>query len=374
MKRLMLMFAAVGLLCVLSACQTEVEVSAGSSGETEEEEKDERLPVEVAAVETGTIESVVRSSANLEAEAKVQVFAKTANRSAELLVEEGDRVERDQLLLRLEDEEQTIRLAKAKASLAKSERDFARTKDLFEKELVTSQEYNNASFDLEQAQLEVEEAEQSLRYTRVLAPISGTITQRMVNLGDMVNTGSPVFEIVDIASTVARVYLPEKHLSTLAVGQKARLTAKALGDQQHAGSVRRIAPTVDARTGTVKVTVGVDEIGNLRPGMYVDVSLVLATHEDVVLLPKRALVYDNDQIFVYRLTEDGEDLIAERVLVDVVLTDRDYVEPRGGIEHDDKIIVAGQTGLKNGSKVRLLGSEAPGAELNETSRTADVTP
>jgi len=373
MKRSFLLLFVCACVVFLVGCEDEESKVTDNDDETTEE-RDERLPVEVAEVTRGTIEAVVRSSANLEAEESVQVFAKTSGRAVSLLVEEGDQIVKDQVILRLEDEEQKIRLEKAEVRVAKAERDFARTDELYRKELVTSQEYNDATYDLEQAKLELAEAEQGLRYTKVLAPIGGTLTKRMVNLGDMVNTGSAIFEIVDFDSIVARVYLPEKHLATLRVGQRARLTTSALEGEATRGSVKRIAPTVDAKTGTVKVTVGVDDIGLLRPGMYVDVALVVATHEDVVLLPKRALVYDSDQVFVYRVAEKEDETVAERISVDIVLSDRDNIEPRGGISESDRIIVAGQTGLKDGSKIRLLGEEDSGARLEVASRTAEVTP
>ncbi|MDJ0841099.1 MAG: efflux RND transporter periplasmic adaptor subunit [Acidobacteriota bacterium] len=372
-KRVLLLAFLVSIFCLTNACKSDVNAEDEKAEAETEEPKDERVPVELAALERGTIEAVVRSSANLEAEQQVQVFARASNRSVELLVEEGERVKKGQLLLRLEDDEQKIQLAQAQARVNKAKREFKRTNDLYKKELVTSQEYNNADYELEQAGLELQTAEQNLRYTRIEAPISGTITQRMVNLGDMVQPGTALFEITDFDSIVARVYLPEKNLALLELNQRARISAKSMEDLEYEGKIIRIAPTVDARTGTVKVTVGMDDIGKMRPGMYVDVSLVLATHEEVVLIPKRALVYDNDQVFVFRHKEEnGEDLV-ERVLVDVLLTDRDHVEPKGGVEAGQKIVIAGHTGLKEGSKIRVLGEEVPGADLGATSATAEVT-
>jgi len=357
LKKHCLLLALLGFsLLLTTACSSDASAENGDK-KVETEEKDERVLVESVAIERGSIESTVRSSTNLEAEEKVEVFARASNRSTELLVEEGDKIVKGQVLLRLEDDAQKIDVAKARAQVQKAEKEFARTNDLYKKELVTVQEYNDKSYNLGQRQLELDQAEQNLAYTVVIAPISGTVTQRMVNLGDMVQTGRALFEIVNFDSIVARVYLPEKNLAQLKLGQAARLSSKALLGTHFEGGVKRIAPTVDARTGTVKVTVSVDQIGALCPGMYVDVELVMAIHDDAVLIPKRALVYDNDQVFVFRVVRGADKVTAERVPVEILLTDRDFVESASGVAFGDEIVIAGHTGLKAGSEIRVLGDE-----------------
>jgi len=205
----------------------------------------------------------------------------------------------------------------------------------------------------------MDDARRQLEYTEVRAPIAGTISARLVNLGDLVNVNQHLFDLVDFNSIVARVYLPEKELSSLAVGQPVRVTSTALPGVEFAGHVKRIAPVVESKTGTVKVTVGFTEVGQLRPGMYVEVAIVTATRDDALLISKRSLVYDADQIFAYRL---GTNRTVERVLVEPRLADRDNLEPARGFSEGDQLVVAGQTGLKDGASVRLPGDPDPEKE------------
>jgi len=336
---------------------------------SEEEVKDDRVPVEIGSVGRGPIEAVAVSSANLTAESQVKVFSRSTNLVAEMLVEEGDRVLLDQVLARLENETQKIQLAKAEARLAKAQKDFERYEDLFKKELITAQAFNETSYEREQAQLAVAEARQELSYTVIRAPISGTLTVRLVSLGDHVTVNQQLFEIVDFNSIVARVFLSEQNLARLALDQPARLSTSAVAGRAFAGKIRRISPVVDAGTGTVKVTVGVDEIGPLRPGMYVDVTLVMATHPDAILIPKRAMVYDGDQVFIYRLLDGAEPKVA-RILLEAALMDENFVEPESGFAEGDKIVLAGHTGLKDGARVRILGRTETGDSSAETSPAA----
>lgn len=318
--------------------------------------KDEAVPVEVAPLARGPIEAVLRYSTHLEAEEQVEVLAQASRQVRQLFAEEGRRVGRGQVLLRLQDEEQRTALAKVQSQLAKAEREHERQKKLFSLQLIPEQAFNETAYELEQLQLAREEARRQLGYTEVRAPISGTVTRRLVGVGDFVNLNQPLFELVDFDSIVARVHVPEKELGRLAPNQTVRIVAPALGGREFAGRVERLSPVVDPQSGTVKVTVDVPPQEGLRPGMYVDVALVTAVHPDALLVPKRALVYDHDQLFVYRLRPDGKHV--ERVRLVAKLEDRANVEPAGGLAAGDRLVVAGQAGLKQGAKVRLAGKGA----------------
>lgn len=325
----------------------------------EKDKKPEAIPVEVAELTRGPIEAVLRSSSNLEAEQSVKVFARTSNRVTELLVEEGDHVEKGQVLLRLLDDTQQTQFKQAQNNLEKARKEAVRQQALYEDNLISEKVYTDFQYELKQLELALEDAQRELEYTEVKAPIAGTITSRLVNLGDLVNRNQHLFDLVDFDSIVARVYLPEKELPSLEVGQTARVTSTAVPDEEFIGYVKRIAPVVEARTGTVKVTIGFKEPGRLRPGMYVEVAIVTATKEDALLISKRSLIYDADQIFAYRL---GTNRTVERILVKPALSDRDNIEPVSGFAEGDLLVVAGQTGLKDGATVRLPGDPDPNEE------------
>jgi multidrug efflux pump subunit AcrA (membrane-fusion protein) len=100
----------------------------------------------------------------------------------------------------------------------------------------------------------------------------------------------------------------------------------------------------------------------------VDVDLVVATRAEAVLVPKRAVVYDADQMFVYRL---GDDRRVERVFIEPLLTDKDHIEPREGLAAGDRVVVAGQAGLKQDALVRLPGDDESSSEdADEFTETA----
>jgi membrane fusion protein (multidrug efflux system) len=333
-----------------------------------EDRPEEAVPVDVIALQRGTIESALRFSATLEAERDVRVFAEAQRRVVELRVEEGDSVGAGALLIRLQDDEQRSALNKAEIELRQATREFNRQKSLYDRDLVSEQVYNDAALVFDQAEIAVEDARRNLTYTEVRAPFAGIVTERLVNVGDHVTLNQPLFRIVDFDSIVARIYVPEKELPSLATGLDARLTAEAIGGGSFVGTVDRISPVVDPGTGTVKVTVATPRQEGLRPGMYVEVELVTAVHPDALLLPKRTIVYDNDQLFVFRL---GDERRVERIKVEPVLEDVENIEPAGGLAEGDQIVVAGQASLKDGALVRLPGDPDPEDESTEDDDEAD---
>ena len=344
-----------GLVSLGAACApTKSVASQGPAKVGDVAELEEAAPVAALPLGRGAIESVLRYSTNLEAETEVEVYSEATRLVTQLLVEEGDYVRKGQILLRLQDEEQKSALARVDSQLQKARREYERQKRLYDQELIAEQVYTDATYELEQLQLARGDAERELSYTVVRAPISGMLTARLVSLGDHVQSNQHLFSIVDFDSIVARIYVPEKELSRLAVGQQARLMAQAQGEQVRHGAIERIAPVVDSRSGTVKVTLSVPRGAGLRPGMYVEVELVAETDPNALLVPKRALVYDEDQVYVFRVT-DSETV--ERTLIEPLIEQRDWVKVDGALHDGERVVVAGQAGLRDGAKVRLLSLE-----------------
>jgi membrane fusion protein (multidrug efflux system) len=311
-------------------------------------------PVEVATLTRGPMEAVLRFSADLEAEQAVPVHSQSpqVRRVTQLLVEEGQRVSRGQLLAKLQDDEQRSGIARVQGQLGKARADFARQERLFEQKLISEQVFNEAKHALDQLEIELADVRQAWQYTEVRAPIAGTVTVRSVKPGDSVTMDQVLFEIVDFDTLVARVFVPERELGRVRAGQEVRLVSQSMPGATFPGTVDRVAPVVDPKSGTVKVTVRVPYREGLLPGMFLDVQLVTAVRPDALLVPKRALLVDHDQAWVYRLKQDDT---VERLLVHPTLEDALHVEVTEGLAPGDRVVTAGQAGLKPGAKVRVVG-------------------
>ncbi len=368
-------FLVLVLALAIAASGCTVSSSAGDTAATGTSDDDadgsadapatEAIPVELVTLETGPVQEMLRASTNLEAERAVAVYAKTTGLVEERRFEEGDRVREGQILIRLEDDEARNAVLKAEAELAKAQREFERQKKLHAENLISDQEFNNGSYEIERLGIVLADAKLALAYTEIRAPITGTVTARMVDRGQLVNPSQHLVDIVDFDSLVARIYVPERELARVREGQDALLQSQALGGVTFDARVLRVAPTVDPKSGTVKVTVAVGAQPGLRPGLFVDVQLITATQDEALLLPKRALVYDADRTFVYRV---GDDLVARRVLVEPALVDRDHVVPADGLARGERVVIAGQAGLKDGALVKIP-STTPAAPTATAAKT-----
>jgi membrane fusion protein (multidrug efflux system) len=336
-----------------------------------EEVVEQPTPVVVAAVGRGSITATISAASTIEAERQVTVNAESTGRLVDLSIEEGDKVQAGQVLARIRFDAQANSLVRANTSLAKAQTDFDRASRLFDEKVIGQEEYLRARNALEVAELDLRDRAREMKNTKVTAPFSGTVTQRSVTEGGFVANGANLLQITDFTTLVARVFVPEKELDRIRVGQEALVVGKAAKGRKGVGKVVRISPIVDAGTGTVKVTVSLPpELAGgqgFLPGMYAEVTMTVDHRDDVPLVPKGAIVHDEEQTYVF--VPDGEK--ARRVRVELGLADAERVELRKGLAAGESVIVAGQTGLKEGAKiVRVDAQGKPEAKADEAKSEA----
>lgn len=318
---------------------------------SETEVVEQPSPVVVGTVEHGAITATISAASTIEAERQVTVNAESTGRIVDLAVEEGDKVTAGQILARIRFDAQASSLLRANTSLAKAQTDFERIEQLYKEKVVGQEEYLKARNALDVAELDLRDRAREMKNTKVTAPFSGTVTQRMVTEGGFVTNGAQLLQVTDFSTLVARVFVPEKELDRVRVGQEALVVGKAARGRKGTGKVLRISPIVDAGTGTVKMTVALpQELAGSQgflPGMYAEVTLTVDHREGVALVPKGAIIHDEEQTYVF--VPEGDK--ARRVRVELGLQDAERVEILKGIGPGDAVIVAGQTGLKDGAKI-----------------------
>jgi RND family efflux transporter MFP subunit len=269
----------------------------------------------------------------------------------ELRAEEGDQVKSGQVLAVLKSPQVSAELERSAANFTKASEDFASVQGLFEQGFVARRDLDEARLAHETARATVDQAREAEASRRVKSPITGTVSLRDIRFGEAVSPPKIAFQIVDLRALLVDVHLPEKDLARLRVGQEVRVLSELLEEGKAAGEVLRISPVIDASTGTVKVTIAIArEEQRVLPGMFVQVEIVVATHEDALLIPKVALVYDEGKSTVFRV-EDGK---AVRRLVRRGFAGAEQVEVLEGLAAGDEIVTAGQGLLQDGASVRVV--------------------
>ncbi len=358
-----LLLAAVGV----GGCQVQAkpQMTEGADTDTGGEDEEKPTPVVPGKVSRGSMLATISSASTIEAERQATIHAESTGRIVALSVEEGDKVKKGQRLARIKADAQASSLDRANTSLANAERDFNRAEQLYNSKVIGKEEFERARDTFEMAKLDVRDRNRDVRNTRVIAPFAGTITERVLIEGSFVTSGAQVFSIVDFNTLVARVYVPERELDQIKVGQIAQIVGKAAAGRKGEGKVQRIAPVVDAGTGTVKVTISLpSELAGpsgFLPGMYAEVTLTTAQHENAVLIPRSAVVRDEEQTFVFVV--DGDK--AKRTSIELGLHNDTEVEVLSGLEPGQVIAVAGQNGLKNDAPIALVDFQGKPLEDGE---------
>jgi membrane fusion protein (multidrug efflux system) len=315
------------------------------------------VPVRVQPVSRRAISQYLETNGTLEAENEVDIVARTSGPVTEILTEEGQVVKAGQLLARIDERE-----PKNKAEIARVTRDeaqlaFDRAKTSWEDGLVSQEAYDSAGSKLAAAQAQLESAEIQLAYTEIRAPFEALVVTRDIKLAQYVTPGTRLFRISDFTPLLCRVEVPEKDLPRVRVGQTAHLEVEAYPGERFPASVARLRPTVDPATGTFTVTLEVEGKGKLRPGLFASVYLETQTREDVLVIPREALVLDSLGDTVYVMANG----VAERREVRLGVRDADSVEVLEGLAEGEQLIVLGQEGLADGTPVMVLGDAPPAA-------------
>lgn len=346
------------LLVLLVGGFSVVKVAASNGKAKPEEKKEEKkkapVPVSVAAVETGTVSSYIRSTANLVSDNEVKVLTESDGRIARLYADEGDWVSKGQTLATLDREDTGIDLAKRQAKSENARLVYERGERMLKEGLISQETFEKLRLENEMSRQEVAEARYQIGKTAIRAPFSGRITSRIVEQGQHLRAGEELFNLADFDPLVAYIHLPEREVLGLKAGRETRITLKADETVRFHGRIRQISPVVDPATGTVKVTVeAVNPLpAAVRPGGFVTIDIIRESRPGAVLLPRQAVLRELQSAHVF-VAKNG---IAEKRPVQLGLEEGERIEVLGGVKAGERVIVAGQGSLKQGSPVEILAA------------------
>lgn len=328
----------------------------GKGKKDKEEEEKPAIPVELALAEARRISAYYRASSVIEADRHVELVAKTPGRVRSVNVEEGDWVERGQVLAELENDEQKILLRQSELREKDARRELTRRESLLEQKLVTQEDFDatKSAFDL--AVTDRELANVRVVDTQIIAPFSGQVTRRSIVAGQHINASEPAFTLVDFEPLRVRVHLPEVIARKVEPGDAVNLDVEAM-DKPVPAIVERISPVVDPATSTVRLTLLVEEDPKaLRVGGFVKVRITTDTQTDALSIPKLALVEEGGLRSVFLAEADS----VRKVEVRTGLYDESHIEVLDGLDSGDYVVTLGQGGLREGSRIDVLNATEVG--------------
>jgi membrane fusion protein (multidrug efflux system) len=313
------------------------------------------LPVEVSLPRHANIYATYQTTGSLEPDSEAPVLARVAGEVVEILVEEGSTVEEGQILARLDGELLRLEMLQVKANLDKVKSEYARLVDLHQRGLVSAAMYEGLKYDMDALEANYKLKRLNFSYTNIRAPIAGIVSSREIKVGRQVYVNDPTFRITDTSKLVAYLKIPQTELLKFSAGQSVKLSVDAMPEIMYAATIDRISPTINVRTGTFRATAYVEnDRGELAPGMFARFSISYEKHEDALVIPATALLQEDNMAIVY-VVSDGE---VERRIIKIGIESDGMVEVLGGLGISEAVVITGQSGLRDGSRVLASNSTA----------------
>ena len=366
--------------------------------------------VDVAAVTQGLVEDKILRAGDIVPETQVTIYSKVQGWVEKINVREGDKVKIGQVLATLDAREAEAAVAQAKASLEAAtarlkqvkaiseetvqsqiqhtkanmelaEADLKRAQELHGKNFIARQQldearakYNvaKAAYDLalnsirqktwendialaeaqmRQAKANLDLSQAQLANLIILSPMNGGVTKRYVDPGTMAKDTAPILTLMDLGELKMVVNVIEREFVRLQIGQPVKITVTALPDRVFSGRIAVITPALELQSRTAEIQISIPNPGYvLSPGMFGRAEILLRSNPGATLVPIEALVSTGGKDVVYVVSDNK----AVARTVQKGLVKDTFVEILQGVKVGEKIVVAGQGSLKDGSPVRLV--------------------
>lgn len=338
-KFYMLSFAAAALLasCGNKSEENNTQTQAQAGGT-------EKPQVKLAKVQSADIPQTETYTATVESDIKNNIAPNTSLRIEKIYVEVGDIVRKGQVLVQLD----ASNLQQLKAQVENQQIEFNRTSQLYEVGGVSKAEYDNAKMQLDVLSTQYRQLTQN---TQLVAPISGVVTARNYDNGDMYN-GTPILTVEQTNPVKLVINISENFYKLVKKGQTVDIAVDAYEGENFTGQITIVYPTVDVTTHTFPVEITINNSSQkVRPGMFAraTVNFGEANH---VLIPDEALVkqigagdryvyvYKNGKVS-YNKVELGKHIGKQYEII-------------SGVEPGDEVVIAGQSRLANGREVEVV--------------------
>ncbi|PNG00032.1 efflux RND transporter periplasmic adaptor subunit [Stutzerimonas kunmingensis] len=316
----------------------------------------------------------------LKASQGIDLSVEIAGTITDVQFQSGEKVSKGQAIVLLDSEMEQASLASAEADLNLSRLEFQRARSLLDRQAISRSEYDRLNAESQKAAASVAQLRASLSKKRILAPFSGTIGIRQVDVGDYIAAGTPIATLQDLSTLYVDFFLAEQHVPLLKLGQRVQLKVAAYPGERFEGVISALNPKVETTTRNVQVRA---ELGNpdgrLLPGMFADLQVLLPTETAQVVVPETAItytLYGNSVLLVTEgtppegVSSDEPYLVVERRFVTTGERRDGLTVVLDGLKGGEQVITAGQLKLDSDTHVaiaesrtlKLEGSQQPATE------------
>ena len=295
------------------------------------------------------LQNIIFSNGTLISNEEVLIQSEISGKITQIQFEEGRRVKKNDLLIKINDAElqATLKKNQSRETLAR-DKEF-RYKQLLEKGLTSQQEYDVALSELNSVFADVELTQAQIDKTEIRAPFNGVVGLRSVSLGSYISPQTKIATLQSINPMKVDFSVPQKYFSLIKAG-KSIFVKQSSTDKLFNGKIYAVEPKIDQNTRTVQARALVpNDRGELTPGAYIEIDIVLEELNNAVMVPTDVIVPDIEgkKIFIYK---NGK---AVPVPVETGIRTEDEIQIVSGLNIGDTLIVSGIIQLRPNAPVKL---------------------
>ena len=326
--------------------------------------------VTTAVVQTESWEALITSVGSLEAVQGVMLTAELPGKVTRIAFEPGTKVKAGDLLLQQDISSEQAQLRAAEATVALTKLELERSSKLLSKKAVAQAKYDSDDALYKQALAQIDGIRATIRKKTIRAPFAGSLGIRLVNLGQVINEGEPIVSLQTLDPIFINFSLPQQQLAQVKPGLKVRVSIDALAGQAIEGEITAISPAVDVATRSIRVQATVaNSQERLRPGMFVNVAVLLPSRGEVLAIPTTAVLYApyGDTVFVVHEKKSEKGVqpvkVIQQKIVQLGEKRGDFVAIVSGLDKGETVVSTGVFKLRNDQAVVVDNALAPAFKL-----------
>jgi membrane fusion protein (multidrug efflux system) len=308
-----------------------------------------QVAVEGFVVQYKPLQNKITSNGTLLSNEEVELRSEISGKITQILFVEGKKVNKGDLLVKINDSElqATLKKNKSRESLAKDKE--YRYKQLLEKNLTSQQEYDIVLSELNTVMADVEFTEAQIEKTEIRAPFDGVIGLRTVSTGSYISSQTRIANLQSINPIKVDFSVPQKYFGLIKEGKTIFVKLTSTG-KQYSGKIYAVEPKIDLNTRTVQVRAMIpNERNELTPGSYVEIDIVLEDIKETILVTTDLIVPDisGDNLFVYK---NGKAVLQK--VTSGIRTEKE-IQITAGLNVGDTLITSGIIQLRPNAPVKI---------------------
>lgn len=326
--------------------------------------------VTAAEVRKSSWESTLSSVGTLTTVQGVTIAAETPGKIVRIAFEPGTKVQEGELLVKQDSTTEEAQLRSAEAQIALAQSNFNRIEELHRRNAISRADFDNAEAQLKANKAQADAIRTAIAKKNIHAPFSGWLGIRLINLGEILKEGTPIVSLQALDPIFVNFQLPQHHLGRIALGHVVRISSDTLPGAAVDGRITAINPQVDSLTRNISLQATLKNgEEHLRPGMFVNVEVVLPEDNPVLAIPATAVLHApySDSVFVVGENTDeksGQPIkVVNQRFVRLGEKRGDFISVLSGLSERDTVVTTGVFKLRNGQPVVIDNNLAPAFNL-----------